>query len=145
MLIEKSRVADAKMRSFNKDGREGMMAGNNLRCIGKYLYDRGYVRSERVRVETGSGVMQLRLFLRDGRVSSVEVGMGRVSLKAADVPVRTDKPRLVNSPVRIGENDYRVTCLSVGNPHCVVFCEAIDEIDLERIDSVIQNFLLPVL
>ncbi len=133
VLLENSTVADVRMRSFNRDGSEGKQAGNNLRCIGKYLYDRGYVRSERVRVETGSGVMQLRLFLRDGRVSSVEVGMGRVSLEAADVPVRTDKPRLVNSPVRIGENDYRVTCLSVGNPHCVVFCEAIDEIDLERI------------
>ena len=133
VLLENSTVADVRMRSFNRDGSEGKQAGNNLRCIGKYLYDRGYIRSERVRVETGSGVMQLRLFLRDGRVSSVEVGMGRVSLKAADVPVRTDKPRLVNSPVRIGENDYRVTCLSVGNPHCVVFCEAIDEIDLERI------------
>ncbi len=133
VLLENSEVADVRMRSFNRDGSEGKQAGNNLRCIGKYLYDSGYIRSEHLRVETCSGVKNLRLFTRDGKVSSVEVDMGRASLDAAAVPVRTQEPRLVDSPVQIGETMYRVTCLSVGNPHCVVFCDAIDGLDLERI------------
>ena len=133
VLLESSDVADVRMRSFNRDGSEGRQAGNNLRCIGKYLYDRGYIRSERVRVETGSGVKNLRLFTRDGLVSSVEVDMGRASLDTAAIPVKTEEPRLVDSPVQIGETTYRVTCLSVGNPHCVVFCDSIDTLDLGRI------------
>ena len=133
VLLESSDVADVRMRSFNRDGSEGRQAGNNLRCIGKYLYDRGYIRSERVRVETGSGVKNLRLFMRDGLVSSVEVDMGRASLDTAAIPVKTEEPRLVDSPVQIGETTYRVTCLSVGNPHCVVFCDSIDTLDLGRI------------
>ena len=133
VLLESSDVADVRMRSFNRDGSEGRQAGNNLRCIGKYLYDRGYIRSERVRVETGSGVKNLRLFMRDGLVSSVEVDMGRASLDTAAIPVKTEEPRLVDGPVQIGETTYRVTCLSVGNPHCVVFCDSIDTLDLGRI------------
>ena len=133
MLMENSKLADVRMRSFNRDGSEGKMAGNNLRCVGKYLYDMGYIRSEYLRVETESGIRQLRLFVRDGKVSSVEVDMGAVSLDAGSIPVLTEQPRLVDSPLRVGETDYRVTCVSVGNPHCVVFCDAIDSLDLERI------------
>ncbi|MBR6208835.1 MAG: carbamoyl-phosphate synthase large subunit [Oscillospiraceae bacterium] len=133
VLMENSKLADVRMRSFNRDGSEGKMAGNNLRCVGKYLYDMGYIRSEYLRVETESGIRQLRLFVRDGKVSSVEVDMGAVSLDAEAIPVLTEQPRLVDSPLRVGETDYRVTCVSVGNPHCVVFCDAIDSLDLERI------------
>lgn len=132
VLIEKSAVADARMRSFNRDGSEGRMAGNNIRCVGKYLYDRGYVRSESLSIETGSGVKRLRLYIRDGKVSSVSVDMGGVSLRCADVPVLADGDRLVGQPLTVGGEDYRVTCLSVGNPHCVVFCDGIDELDLEK-------------
>ena len=133
VLIEKSAAADVRMRSFNRDGSEGKMAGNNIRCVAKYMYDKGYVRSDNLSVETGSGVKHLKLFCRDGKVSSVSVDMGKAMLDAAQIPVLTEQPRMIDSPVEIGGKPYRVTCVSVGNPHCVVFCDAIDSLDLERI------------
>ena len=138
VLIERSEVADVRMRSFNRDGSEGLMAGNNIRCVAKYMYDNGYVRGESLRVETRSGVKSLQLFCRDGKVSSVAVDMGRAELDAARVPVLTEQPRMVDSPVTIGGEDWRVTCVSVGNPHCVVFCDAIDSLDLERIGPAFE-------
>ena len=131
VLIESSDIADVKMRSFNRDGSEGKMSGNNIRCVAKYVYDRGIVKKEAMSIETGGGVRQLRLFLRDGLVSSVEVDMGKARLDAADVPVLSDRGRLVDSPVTIAGMEWRVTCVSVGNPHCVVFCDSIDGLDLE--------------
>ena len=119
VLIERSRVADAKMRSYNRDGSEGKMAGNNIRCVGKYLYDKGYVRSEYVSVETASGVHTLRLFLRDGKVSSVAVDMGRAVCE--------------EKTLTVAGQDYDTVCVDVGNPHCVVFCDAIDALDLAAI------------
>ena len=133
VLIEKSAVADVRMRSFNRDGSEGKMAGNNIRCVAKYMYDKGYVRSDNLSVETGSGVKHLKLFCRDGKVSSVSVDMGKAMLDADQVPVLTEQPQMIDSPVEIGGKPYRVTCVSVGNPHCVVFCDAIDSLDLDRI------------
>ncbi len=129
VLIERSHVADAKMRIFNRDGSEGRMAGNSIRCVGKYLYDKGYVRSEFISVETAGGINRLRLYLRDGKVSTVTVDMGRADLRAASVPAITDAETMVNYPLTVGGEDYRVTCVSIGNPHCVVFCDGIDGID----------------
>ncbi|MBQ3276298.1 MAG: carbamoyl-phosphate synthase large subunit [Oscillospiraceae bacterium] len=138
VLMEKSRIADVCMRSFNRDGSEGRMAGNNLRCVAKYMYDRGYIRSERMSVETASGVKRLRLFLRDGRVSSVEADMGAADFAAASVPVVTDRERLIDAPVTVAGEEYYVTCLSMGNPHCVVFCDAIDSLDLETLGPAFE-------
>ena len=133
VLIEPSRVADVKMRSFNRDGSEGKMAGNNIRCVAKFLYDKGYLRSEYLSVETGSGVKDLHLLVRDGLVSSVEVDMGRASLAPADLPALLEGERLVNVPLTVEGMEWRVTCVSVGNPHCVVFRDSIDELDLEKL------------
>ncbi|MBQ9827181.1 MAG: carbamoyl-phosphate synthase large subunit [Lachnospiraceae bacterium] len=133
VLIEKSLIADAKMRSFNKDGREGRMAGNNLRCIGKYLYDNGYVRSEFISIETASGVRHMKLYLRDGKVSSVSVNMGQPDFTPRSYGVSSRAKRLVDHPMEIGGKTWNITGLSVGNPHCVIFCDAIDELDLMTI------------
>ena len=156
VLMEHSAVADVRMRSFNRDGSEGLMAGNNLRCIGKYLYDRSYLRTENLSVETAGGIRHLKLFCRDGRVSSVTVDMGRAELRAAKVPVDLSALRelqsseyslpeydqtshLVNAPVTIGGREWNVTCLSVGNPHCVVFCDSVDTLDLETIGPKFEH------
>ena len=139
VLIEKSEIADVKMRSFNRDGSEGKMAGNNIRCVAKYVYDRGIVKKEELTVETGSGVKSLRLFLRDGEVSSVEVDMGKALLKASEIPAIFDGETLVDAPVTIGGQEYRVTCVNVGNPHCVVFCDKIDALDLEHIGPQFEH------
>ena len=133
VLIERSSVADAKMRTFNRDGTEGKMGGNNIRCVAKYLYDMGYIRSEYLTIETISGIHKLHLYLRDGKVSSVSVDMGRADLTAKNVPVDTDMEQVINAPVVIGGTEYNITCVSVGNPHCVVFTDALDALDLATI------------
>ena len=123
-------MADVRMRSFNRDGSEGKMAGNNIRCVGKYLYDRGYIRSRYLSVETESGVHRLELFVRDGKVSSVLVDMGRAELRAAQIPALCAGERMIDVPLTVDGTEYRVTGVSVGNPHCVVFCDAIDALNL---------------
>ncbi|MBE6913492.1 MAG: carbamoyl-phosphate synthase large subunit [Ruminococcaceae bacterium] len=119
VLIERSNVADAKMRSFNRDGSEGKMAGNNIRCVGKYLYDKGYVRSEYVSVETASGIHRLQLHLRDGKVNSVSVNMGRAALN--------------DRMLTVDGQDYSAVCVDIGNMHCVLFCDGIDGLNLTEI------------
>ncbi len=139
VLIESSRVADVKMRSFNRDGSESQMAGNNIRCVAKFMYDKGYLRTENLSVETGSGVKRLRLRLRDGRVSSATVDMGRPSLAPADLPTTLEGERLVNVPLRVDGQTWPVTCVSVGNPHCVVFLDAIDGLDLAELGPKFEH------
>ncbi|MDO5445195.1 MAG: carbamoyl-phosphate synthase large subunit [Eubacteriales bacterium] len=133
VLIENSSSADAKMRSFNKDGSEGKMAGNNIRCVAKFLYDNDYVRSEYVSVETASGVYPMKLYLRDGKVNSVSVNMGKAVFEADRIPVISDSEAVLDKLAVIGGQNYNITCVSVGNPHCVVFTNSIDAIDLEEI------------
>ena len=133
VLVETSRVADAKIRVFNRDGSEGRMAGNNIRCAAKYLYDKGYIRSEVMTIETCSGVHSLRLYLTNGKVSSVAVDMGKPDLSAAALPATVDVPQLINHPLEVDGRMWNVTCLSMGNPHCVVFDKAIDGMDLPQI------------
>ncbi len=130
VLIERSQTADVRMRTFNRDGSEGRMAGNNIRCVGKYLFDKGYIRSEFMTVETGGKVYPLKLYTRDGKVSSVSVNMGFADFDPASLPAVTDERRLVDYPITAGDREYKVTCLSVGNPHCVVFTDSIDGIDI---------------
>ena len=143
VLIEHSRRADAKMRTFNRDGSEGEMAGNNIRSVAKYLYDKGYINSTSMTIETLSGVHRLRLYLRDGKVSTVSVDMGPAIFAPAEIPVRSDKPEIIREPIEIAGH-WEMTCLSVGNPHCVLFCDSIDALDLEKIGPEFEeNPLFP--
>ncbi len=139
VLIERSEIADAKMRSFNRDGSEGRLAGNNLRCVGKYLYDKGIVKKDRLTVETASGVKELELFIRDGRVSSASVVMGRADLDPASLPTTLPGERIIDYPISLAGADWRATCLSIGNPHCVVFRDRIDDLDLRVIGPAFEH------
>ena len=139
VLMEHSGVADVRMRSFNRDGSEGKMAGNNLRCVAKYLYDRGYVRTDTLRVESAGGIRQLKLYCRDGKVSSVTVDMGTAVFDPSQIPVLTEETCLLNTPVSACGGDYRITCLSVGNPHCVVFCDSPDSLNLAEIGPKFEH------
>ena len=150
VLMEHSARADVRMRSFNRDGSEGKMAGNNLRCVGKYMYDRGYLRTEHLSVETAGGIRRLKLFCRDGQVSSVSVDMGRAKLDAASVPLNIEKLAdsecnidqdtfIKDFPVEIANSTWHITCLSVGNPHCVVFCDTVDTLDLETVGPQFEH------
>ncbi len=133
VLLEHSPRADVKIRSFNKDGSEGRMAGNNIRCAAKYLYDKGYVHSEYMAIEMAGQIHRLRVYLRDGQVRSASVEMGRASFDAARIPVALDMPEVIDHPLSIADRNDRITCVSVGNPHCVVFTDAIDSIDLATV------------
>ena len=139
VLIESSRVADAKMRIFNRDGTEGRMAGNSIRCVGKYLYDNGYTTKDMLTIETASGIMTRKLYIRNGKVSSVTVDMGKVSLDPADLPTTLQADRLVNYPVTVGGQDYRITCCTIGTPHCVVFVDRVDGVDVPHIGPMFEN------
>ncbi|MBR7187400.1 MAG: carbamoyl-phosphate synthase large subunit [Clostridia bacterium] len=139
VLIERSDVADARMRQYNRDGSEGAMGGNAIRCVAKLLYDRGIVSKRDIAIETQSGVKRLHLFTRYGRVSSVSVDMGRADLRPAAMPCMLPGERAVDVPVEIGGQPYRVTCVSMGNPHCVVFTDRVESLDLEDIGPKFEN------
>ena len=139
VLIENSKTADCAMRIFNTDGSEGKMAGNSIRCVGKYLYDNGIVKRDTLRVETASGIKELKLYLTNGTVSSVTVDMGRADLSAAALPCTLPTDRIVDYPYTLDGTEYRITCLSVGNPHCVVFCDRVDHVDMEHIGPLFEN------
>ena len=139
VLIGRSKCADAAMRIYNRDGSEGKMAGNSIRCVAKYLYDRGIVRKDIMTVETASGVRTLKLYTMNGLVSSVSVDMGRPSLVPAEIPVKLEGESAVDRDVTIGGKAYRVTCVNVGNPHCVVFCPRVDDVDTETVGPMFEN------
>ena len=134
ILISPSDRADAQMRIFNADGSEGRMCGNGIRCVGKYLYDNGMVNGRTaVTVDTLSGVKRLELDVRDGRVQSVRVDMGAAILLPRDIPADFEGDSVVGAPLVVDERVYHVTCVSMGNPHCVIFLsEDIDSLDLAR-------------
>ncbi len=140
VLMEKSEVADARMRIFNKDGSEGAMAGNSIRCVAKYLYDKGIVRKSPMTIQTQSGIKTLWVTLRNGEVSSVTVDMGKADLSAETLPTTLPGSRLLNAPLTVADRDWHVPCLSVGNPHCVTFVSRVDDIDLPAIGPQFERF-----
>ena len=139
ILMERSGIADAKMRMFNADGSEGRIAGNALRCMGKYLYDSGLVRKDEIAIEMGGAVHMVRLYTTDGEVTSACVSMGRVSLDASLLPTTLSEKHLVDYPVSIGGKEYRITCVSLGNPHCVVFCDRVDGVHMSAVGPQFEH------
>ncbi len=139
VLIGRSETADVRMRVYNRDGSIGKMAGNAIRCVGKYAYDNGMVKKTVMTVETDSGVKTLTLYLSDGKVSGVSVDMGRADLSAKSLPAAIRRERLIDHPLRVGGREYLVTCVSIGNPHCVVFTEHVDTLDLKELGPLFEN------
>ncbi len=133
ICVAPSEVADCRMIMFNADGSEGAMCGNGIRCVAKYAYDHGIVDKEQITVETKSGIKHLDLTVEDGKVVYVKVNMGQAILKPADIPVKADGEDFVARTIHVDGKEYTVTCVSMGNPHCVVFTTGIDELDLEKI------------
>ena len=133
VLIERSTVADAKMRIFNRDGSEGGTAGNALRCVAKFLYDRGMVRRLRITVEAVGRIYALRLILTEGKVSTVEVEMGKYSLDPAALPTTLEPDEggaVVAREIAVAGQTWPITCVSMGNPHAVTFVDRVDPLDL---------------
>ncbi|MDR0412313.1 MAG: diaminopimelate epimerase [Dysgonamonadaceae bacterium] len=139
VLIMPSLTCDFRMRMFNADGSEAQMCGNASRCIGKYVYDAGYVRKRTITLETKGGVKTLELFPENGRVKKVKVDMGEPVLLAGKVPVKWNEPELINRILSFEPEEYAVTAVSMGNPHAVIFMQDIDRLDIERIGGKIEN------
>ena len=143
ILVAPSKVADAQMKMYNRDGTEGEMCGNGIRCVGKYLYDHGMVdirEKDEITIETLSGIKSLKAYTTDGEVKTLRVDMGKAILAPEQVPVNLSGDKVVDRPVTIGGEEYRITCVSMGNPHCVVFVDSdIDRIDIEKIGPLFEN------
>ena len=144
ILISPSDKADAQMRIFNADGSEGKMCGNGIRCVGKYLYDNGMTGGRTtVKVDTLSGVKTLELAVKDGKMLSARVDMGAAILAPHDIPVDLEGDTVIGAPLVVDEKVYHITCVSMGNPHCVIFLpEDIDGLDLARIGPKFEHHAL---
>ena len=138
VLMLPSDAADARMRMFNADGSEGSMCGNAIRCVAKYLFDEGIVTKNVMSVETLSGVRELCLSIDNGLVSAVRVDMGPAKLDPADIPVRLPGESVINRNVAIGCHEYEITCVSMGNPHAVVFRKDLDSLDLGELGPLFE-------
>jgi carbamoyl-phosphate synthase large subunit len=142
VMIEKSDRADAKMRVFNRDGSNGGLAANPLRCVAKYLFDNG-MAGETLSIDTASGVKQLRVNSFNGKASSVSVNLGKPVFDGKLIP-STLTGEVIDRPVTFGDKEYKVTLVNVGNPHCVIFAEKIEDIDLESLgQAVIESGVFP--
>lgn len=139
VLIMPSDKADFRMRIFNADGSEAMMCGNAARCIGKYVYDMGLTHKTDITLETNSGIKYLTLYLKNGKVDMVTVDMGKAVLVPKDIPVKSDLERFVSQPVEVCGRTWDITCVSMGNPHAVIFTEGVAELDLEKIGPHFEN------
>lgn len=140
ILICPSETADFKMRMFNADGSEGKMCGNGIRCVAKYVYDNGMTDKEVITVETLSGIKTLQLAVSEGRVQAVTVDMGSPVLTPSQIPVKCEGDRMINQPVSVGGKEYYITCVSMGNPHAVVFTEEeVTALNLEKIGPLFEN------
>ena len=127
ILIEPSQRADARMRMWNADGSRGEMCGNGVRCVAKYVYDHGIARKDALTIETDKGVLTLRVRVRDGQVTGVRVNMGPPILRAGDIPTTLAGDPPVDVPLECDGRTLRVTCVSMGNPHCVMFVDRLTD------------------
>ncbi len=139
VLIENSDVADAKMRIFNKDGTEGRVGGNAVRCVGKYLYEKGIVRNREMKIETAGGINAVKIYSFNGKVNSASVNLGKAELAGDKIPCVWKEEQIVDKPVKIGGKDYRITLVNLGNPHCVVFSEKVDAVDVATVGPLFEN------
>ncbi len=145
VLICPSERADARMRMFNADGSEAEMCGNAVRCVAKYVYDHNLVRKPVLTIETGRGVLSLELVIVGDRVQQARVDMGEPILEAEKVPTTLPGPRVVDaplpSPIHCGKCDLDpgITCVSMGNPHVVLYCRDVSKVPLETVGPVLEN------
>jgi len=138
ILICPSSLADCRMEMYNADGSRGQMCGNGIRCVGKYAYDHGLARRNPLRVETDAGIKELHLQLRDGRVEQVTVDMGAPVLDGPRIPIAAEG-RAVDAPLDVAGQPCRITCVSMGNPHCVVFTDDVAPLALDRIGPQFEH------
>lgn len=139
ILICPSERADARMRMFNADGSESEMCGNGIRCVAKYVYDHGIAAKDQLTIETGRGVLTLQVFPERGKVQRVRVNMGEPILQSDLIPTTLSGDPPIQAPLEVGGRSLRVTCVSMGNPHCITFVDEVNDDWVHRIGPLIER------
>jgi len=142
ILIKPSDVADFCMDMYNADGSRSEMCGNGIRCVAKYVYDYGLTDKTSISIETLAGIKYLDLQVENGKVFLITVNMGAPELVPANIPVKSEKDILINEPIKVAETEYRMTCVSMGNPHCIVFVEDTGSFPLEEVGPKFENYVM---
>jgi diaminopimelate epimerase len=138
LLVCNSTIADVKMRIFNADGSEAEMCGNGIRCFSKYCYENGTAKMDEFSVETLSGLKHVWLTVKDDEVMAVKVDMGAPNWERASLPM-VGEGTCINENLEVDGEPYKVTCLSMGNPHCVTFVDNVDEFPVDYVGPIIEN------
>lgn len=139
ILIKPSEKADFQRDMYNADGSKGAMCGNGIRCVAKYVYDYGLTDKTSIAVETGSGIKYLDLTVENNKVTMVKVDMGEPDLTASHIPIKAQTEQVIDEPIEVDGKTYRITGVSMGNPHGVVFLDDIDSLDIEKIGPSFEN------
>ncbi len=139
ILINPSEVADFEMEMYNADGSRGEMCGNGIRCVAKYVYDYCLTDKKQISVETLGGIKYLDLYTEDEKVTRVKVNMGKPELRAKQIPIISDEEQIINFPVNVAGEEYKITGVSMGNPHAVVYMDDLEHLDIEKIGPEFEN------
>ena len=139
ILINPSKVADCEMEMYNADGSRGEMCGNGIRCVGKYMYDYGLTDKTEITVETLAGIKTLQLFVENGKVAKVRVDMGSPILTPAEIPVVAEGDKAVDEPILVDGKEYYMTCVSMGNPHAIIYLDDVEHLEIEKIGPQFEN------
>ncbi|MED9904278.1 MAG: diaminopimelate epimerase [Lachnospiraceae bacterium] len=139
IFINPSAEADFEMEMYNADGSRAEMCGNGIRCVAKYVYDKGLTDKKKISIISAGKVKQLCLTIQDKKVILVKVNMGEPELLAEKIPVASEKERVIDEPVTVKGREYRMTCVSMGNPHAVVFVDDVDNLEIEKIGPYFEK------
>ena len=140
ITIGPSEIADFVMRIYNADGSEAEMCGNGIRCVGKYVYDHGLTDKTSIAVESGAGIKYLTLNVENGKVATVCVDMGEPILAPAEIPVVAEGDVIIDEPIQVGDKEWKMTCVSMGNPHAVVFIDTpVKDFELEKYGPLFEH------
>lgn len=140
VLILPSLVADFKMDMYNADGSQGKMCGNAIRCVAKYVYDNKMTDKKDIAIETLSGIKNIKVYTENDKVTTATVNMGEPILRAKDIPTTFDDEMVIDKTINVAGVDVEVTCVSMGNPHCVIFAPNVSDLMLDRIGPDFENF-----
>lgn len=139
ILIKPSKNADFTMDMYNADGSQGEMCGNGIRCVAKYVYDKGLTDKQQISIETLAGIKYLDLTVENGKTVLVRVDMGEPELIAEKIPVIADSEKVIDAPIEIDGTTYHMTCVSMGNPHAVVYVDDVDNLPIEEIGPKFES------
>lgn len=139
IFINPSEIADFEMEMFNADGSRSQMCGNGIRCVAKYVYDYGLTDKTSLTIESAGAIKYIDLTVENGKVSLVKVNMGAPILAAKDVPVISENEQVIDEEIEVEGKTYRMTCVSVGNPHAIVFMDDVKKLDIEKVGPFFEN------